>query len=71
MIEDTHPETLYKIYFDKDEKVELQGEKGNDKEPLVFEFLEQNKQWRVDNYFASYFGQYSTTNGLGYLVRME
>lgn len=71
MIEDAHPETLYKIYFDFNEKVELVRGKENDKEPLVFEFMENNKEWRVDNYFAAYFGQYSTTNGLGYLTRVE
>ena len=71
MIEDTHPETNYKIYYEPDDTVEVIEGKENDKEPLVYEFLEKNKEWRVDNYFAAYFGQYSTTNGLGYLARVE
>ena len=71
IIEDTHPESLYKIYYDEEEEVEEQGVKGNDKEAYLFEFLEKHQEWRVDNYFAAYFGQYSTTNGLGYLTKFD
>lgn len=70
IIEDMHPETPDDIDMETDE-IKSQKELDNSKEYTLFGFLEKNPEWRVDNYFASYFGKYSTTNGYAYLARLE
>ena len=70
VIEDLHPASLDDYPF-MGGQAKMIKETGNDKEPTMYDFLKLNGEWRVDNYFAGYFGQYSSTNGHGYLVKTE
>ena len=41
------------------------------KEAFLTEFLKDNKHWKLDTYYANYFGNYSSVNGFAYARKME
>lgn len=69
IIEDIHPSTLDAFPIPGKKTITI-GETGKTKEPKMYEFMKLNKDFRVDNYFAAFFGQYCHTNGHGYLTKI-